>query len=81
MLFRKDKNITQGKAEIIYIRCPKCNKNHGKTIPMYIIDIKRSWQDLVYQKELVNAQEINMCCGIELEYYIGNKLAREIIFK
>lgn len=82
-LFKVDKNrnITQGKPVVLVLKCPDCNKIRHKTDPMYLWDIKRNWQEFVVQKDLVNSQEYNLCCKKEYEYYIGNKLARDIIFK
>jgi len=80
-LFKLDKNrnITQGKPVVLLLKCPVCNKLRHKTNPMYIWDIKRNWNELVSQKDLINAQNINLCCDKELEYYIGENLAREVI--
>jgi hypothetical protein len=81
-LFKLDKNrdITQGKPIALLLKCPVCNKLRNKTNPMYIWDIKRNWNELVSQKDLINAQDINLCCKKDLEYYIGKKIAREVIF-
>ena len=77
----KNRNITQGKPVSLMLKCPSCNKIRHKTNPFYIWDIKRNWQEFVMQKELLNSQNCNLCCGKELEFYIGDKPAREIIFK
>jgi hypothetical protein len=69
------------KKIIMFLKCPKCNKIISKTDYITLCDIKRIWTDFIYQKDLVNAQDINLCCGKELEYYINGKLARELIFK
>ena len=84
MLFSKidkNRNITQGKPVILILKCTVCNKTKYKTNPIYLWDIKRNWQELVAQKELLNSQKCNICCDQELEYYIGRELARDIIFK
>lgn len=82
-LFKVDKNrnITQGKPVSLILKCPTCNKVRHKTDLMYLWDIKRNWQEFVMQKDLINSQECNLCCKKEYEYYISNKLARDIIFK
>lgn len=77
-LDKKEKNSV--KKIRLFLRCPDCNKLHSKTEPMLLWDIKRRWQELVCQKDLINAQEMHLCCNKELEYYIGNKLARDILF-
>jgi len=49
---------------------------------MFHWDIKRKWDELVYQKDITNASPFNLCCDNKpLEYYIGDQLAREIIFQ
>ena len=77
----KNRNITQGKPLILTLKCPSCNKIRYKTNPIYLLDIKRNWQELVMQKELLNSQKCNICCDKELEYYICKELARDVIFK
>lgn len=54
---------------ILYLKCPACNMIHDRTEKMRKIDIKRNWEELVLQKDLVNSQEFSLCCGIPLEYY------------
>ena len=65
---------------IIMLKCPKCNRFADKTDVMKVHEAKRLWQELVYQKSLLNASDSNKCCDVDLEYYIQGKLAREVLF-
>jgi hypothetical protein len=54
---------------------------HSRADRMLFVDARRMWQDLVYQKEIINNSPFNLCCGEPLDYYIGHKLAREVLFE
>ncbi len=70
------------KAYIVLLRCSACGHIVSRTEKMFHWDIKRKWNELVYQKDVMNASPFNLCCDDKpLEYYIGNQLAREIIFQ
>lgn len=65
---------------VMMLKCPNCGRLHFKTERMYVVDIKRRWQELVYQKDLINNSSFNLCCDVPLEYYLGNELARNVLF-
>jgi len=70
------------KTYIVMLRCSVCGSVISKTEKMFQWDIKRRWSELVSQKDVMNASTFNLCCDDQpLEYYIGNELAREVIFK
>lgn len=64
---------------VLILKCPSCGRVHSSN-KMKIVEIKRKWQEFVYQKDIINVQDCNLCCGENLEFYIGNKLAREILY-
>lgn len=66
---------------ILLLRCSHCGRVHSRADSMLFVDAKRMWSDLVYQKELVNNSSFNLCCNEPLDYYIGGKLAREVLFQ
>lgn len=70
-----------GKSNIVVLslKCVSCNRIHSVN-KMSIFEIKRNWQEFVYQKDIINAQDINLCCGTSLEFFIGNKIAREVLY-
>ena len=68
------------KSIILTLKCPKCNKFHSKTDELDINKVRRLWQELVYQKDVLNNSDINLCCGVGIEYYIQGELARKVLF-
>jgi len=66
---------------ILLLRCSNCGMVHSRTESMLFVDAKRMWDDLVYQKDLINNSPFNLCCNEPLDYYIGSKLAREVLFQ